>query len=285
MQKINPGDKISYFIFKNRIGKGGFGSVYKCTIEGSYNQKFAALKIVSNSNSRSIEIEKKILEEIQEGYPHFPKLYDAAQCLGPSLDDIMNDMEDRKFSKFTLVYIALQTLECIKQLHSFGIIHCDIKPSNFLLRTKDNSICLTDFGLSTHYMINNRHINFGNSKCVGTLDFQSIASHKELTLSRKDDLESWIYSLLYLRDKTLPWYHLETSEVVYKKMQSTKPLLNGWSPFDEIFNDIYNLRFKEEPHYDKYEQLLLKSIDDLKQEEKTLDWDVNDNQMTCCTIC
>ena len=208
MNRINEGDKISHFIFKKRIGKGGFGSVYKCIIEGGTNVRYAALKVVSTSDSKSIENEKKILEKIQGGYPHFPRLYDAAQCssfyyiaieyLGPTLDDLKRRMPDKKFTRFTLLYVALQTLECIQELHSFGIIHRDIKPSNFLLRTNNNSICLTDFGLSTPYLLKNRHIPLEQCKGVGTVDFQSLSSHKGITLSRRDDMESWIYSLLYL---------------------------------------------------------------------------------------
>lgn len=295
MNKIKNGDMIYRFIFKERIGKGGFGSVYKCAIAGSNNQEFAALKVVSNQDSKSIENEKKILENIQSGCPYFPRLLDAAQCssfyyiameyLGPSLEEINRRMNDIKFNDYTLAYIAVQTLKCIKELHSFGIIHRDIKPSNFLLRNDGKSVCLIDFGLSTHYIFNNRHILSESSKGVGTVDFQSLAAHRGTTLSRRDDMESWVYSILYLHDHTLPWAELDANEVFYKKKSSGKQLAAEFPPFNTIYNDIINLKFMEEPHYEKYERLLYKLVSKIPEDKQVLNLDeYKDKNASCCNI-
>ncbi|KAK8870279.1 hypothetical protein M9Y10_008157 [Tritrichomonas musculus] len=295
MCNIQPGDQISRFIFVERIGKGGFGSVYKCSIEGTQMKKFAALKVVSHQKSQTIENEKNILEEIQESYPLFPRFYDAARCssfyyiameyLGPSLDDIKLSLNEKKFNAFTIMYVASKTLQCIQDLHSYGIIHRDIKPSNFLLRNNDNSICLTDFGLSTHYVVNDRHIPFGSMKEVGTLYFQSLASHSNYTLSRKDDLESWIYTLLYLRDKTLPWMIPDNSAIPLKKRQTINGLIKDWEPFYEIYEDVMKLKFEEEPHYQKYVDLIDKALSEFTQEEMIYSWDNNNINVLCCSIC
>ena len=44
---------------------------------------------------------------------------------------------------------------------------------------------------------------------VGTALFASITAHKGKELSRRDDLESLVYTLLYLLIGTLPWKNID----------------------------------------------------------------------------
>ena len=41
-------------------------------------------------------------------------------------------------------------IKIVEYIHSKQIIHCDIKPDNFMI-SQDGDIILIDFGLSEHY--------------------------------------------------------------------------------------------------------------------------------------
>ena len=67
------------------------------------------------------------------------------------------------------------------------------------------------FGLSKYYIVDNNHIEFekNHSRC-GTLRYMSTNCHMKYLLSRRDDLISLSYSLIYLYLKNLPWKNIKT---------------------------------------------------------------------------
>lgn len=47
------------------------------------------------------------------------------------------------------IYLTIQMLESLKDMHQLGFIHRDIKPSNFVKRNKNCAdFCMIDFGLA-----------------------------------------------------------------------------------------------------------------------------------------
>lgn len=91
------------------------------------------------------------------------------------------------------------------------VVYRDVKPENFVLGLgKDAStFFVVDFGLSKPYLdwSGKRHMSVKKSNhCTGTARYMSLNAHRGLELSRRDDLESIGYVLLYiLRQGKLPW--------------------------------------------------------------------------------
>jgi serine/threonine protein kinase len=108
--------------------------------------------------------------------------------------------------KLSLSDIFVQMIEAVQEMHLAGYIHKDIKTDNF--RIMDNRVVLIDFGLAMTYNMNGKHLPRERYGLEGSMFFASIRAHQGYTLSRRDDLESVGYSILYLMNPDIsfvPW--------------------------------------------------------------------------------
>jgi serine/threonine protein kinase len=112
---------------------------------------------------------------------------------------------NRSFSLKTILIIADQLLERVELMHSRHLIHRDIKPENFVLdaghvKINGNNIFCIDFGLSKRYRDPRtlQHIPQREGRSLmGTPRYASINNHLGVEQSRRDDLESIGYVLVY----------------------------------------------------------------------------------------
>jgi len=91
-------------------------------------------------------------------------------------------------------------INLLEVFHSIGYIHRDIKPSNFVIGLDNDihKVFLKDYGITKKYICNNKHIPFLKKPMVGTARFASVNSHLEREIRRRDDMESFVYILIYL---------------------------------------------------------------------------------------
>jgi len=106
--------------------------------------------------------------------------------------------------------ISIQMVKLIEKVHEERIIHRDIKPDNFLIGGNENTkdaVYIIDFGLAKCFRNSEgEHIPYKDGKnLTGTARYASIATHKGIEQSRRDDLETIGHVLLYLLKGTLPW--------------------------------------------------------------------------------
>ena len=102
----------------------------------------------------------------------------------------------------------------IEQLHKHLFIHRDLKPENIAvgLNKRSSTLYLFDFGLSRQYADYRtlKHIQYSeNKKFTGTVRYASLRTHFGVEQSRRDDLESMGYILVYLAKGNLPWQGLD----------------------------------------------------------------------------
>ena len=129
-----------------------------------------------------------------------------------------------RFSLKTTLIIANQLIDRIEWIHSKNLVYNDIDANNFLvgLGKKADKIFVVDFGNcrkfvdgdDNHYFIGNEvdliknNIRFRSIHChIGKSNF---FNYKET--SRRDDLESLGYLLVYFLKGSLPWDTLEGDE-------------------------------------------------------------------------
>ena len=100
--------------------------------------------------------------------------------------------------------VAIQAIDRIEFIHSKYVIHRDIKPENFLLGKDNKSIIyLIDFGMARKYKSSRtgKHLKYSlTGKLFGTFRYLSYNASRGVEQSRRDDLESIGYMLVFLRN-------------------------------------------------------------------------------------
>uniref|UniRef100_A0A0N4ZSR7 Protein kinase domain-containing protein n=1 Tax=Parastrongyloides trichosuri TaxID=131310 RepID=A0A0N4ZSR7_PARTI len=213
--------------------------------EANINQ-FKALKAELNDvdGATGLKMEVKILKTMTKTYSdltHYATLgvalkkkrycYAIMTLLGRNLKSLVQSQPNKRFTKKTWLRICIQTLYGIKKLHEIGYLHRDIKPPNFAIGhsedvARSRIVHVLDFGLSRQFAARNKHDKFvfkAPRKVVdfrGTARYCSINIHFDKECGRKDDIWSWLFSMMDLYCGT-PWESLRGQEMEEFKMKTT----------------------------------------------------------------
>jgi casein kinase I family protein HRR25 len=156
--------------------------------------------------------------------------------------------------------LAEQLLNRIQTLHEHDFVHRDIKPDNFVLGlyTRETIVHMIDLGLSKRYRdpYSKIHIPYRDKKGItGTVRYASVNTHRGIDQSRRDDLESLGYLLVYFMRGQLPWQGVraQTRKMKYikigdAKMQTPAEELCRYCP-EEFATYITYVRCLQHPLY------------------------------------
>lgn len=286
-----------------RIGGGSFGEIY---LGVEPNGDKVAVKFERHgARCPQLRHEYKVYRELANCHGFCSVYFFGNQdnynvmvmdLLGPSLEDLFTKCS-RRFSLKTVLQLADQILERVDTLHSRHLIHRDIKPANFVIGLGDAgaTVYCVDFGLSKRYRHpkNLQHIPHRDGRSLtGTPRYASINNHLGVEQSRRDDLESVGYVLIYFLKGSLPWQGLKAKNaqkkyrMILDKKQgvSIAQLCQGCpSQFAEFLAYTRSLKFDAKPDI----PYLRKLFRDLYHSQgcasvgKLWDWDnINTDYMT-----
>jgi len=253
------------FLLSHRLAGGSFGEVYV----GSY---------VATNERVAIKIEKRTLKtpmllneyNLYHRLPRavgIPQVYwcGSNKHLHFMAMELLGATLKAPCAVLRVSNYAQQMLTRLEYLHSHGYIHRDLKPENFVLGVPHtataNTVYLLDFGLVKRYLDEQgRHIPLSRKEgIVGTPRYISTAVENKYESSRRDDLESLAYVLVYLIKGKLPWQNLKAP--VGRKREMVTGLKTNTTA-EELCVDLpegyttylkycRGLTFTETPNYDQ----------------------------------
>ncbi|MEM9887321.1 MAG: serine/threonine-protein kinase [Bacteroidota bacterium] len=240
------------FEIKKMIGQGGFGITYlghdrrldkKVAIKELYLQDYAV-----RSAAHEVVVEHFPEEEYVQAKARFLREARSLQHFdNPSIIKVLDVFEENNTAYLVMDYVAGKTLQAwvsehgkppisllnswlaqlniaLSSIHAKNIYHLDIKPDNLMIRDKDQSIVLIDFGLC-----------------------------KELEASGKLDLSQLAYSQHYsapeLREGTYQKYGQYAKMDVYSLAATLYYTLTGQKPisdFDEMRREMISKNIEEQ---------------------------------------
>uniref|UniRef100_A0A0N5BQ43 non-specific serine/threonine protein kinase n=1 Tax=Strongyloides papillosus TaxID=174720 RepID=A0A0N5BQ43_STREA len=264
-----------FVIFKELIGKGGFGKIYKIQI----STKELAMKVIDS------ERQLEILTLMSFCSPHEVSLFFSNKSLNdPPIVKFMGSGSftfDNNFFSYYIMPIYTETFgqfnkrklgnsECLidstfivmervyyalEYLNDKNIIHNDIKEDNILFKMYNtpSSSVIADFGSA------NYKPNLNEMEVKGTISFMSLDSH-ELKSTYRGDFLSSIFVMYNIFSK-LPWYGShDLNEVRDKKklfLDVSVLLINqlvDWNVSNFInflVENYFNLDILDKPNYQK----------------------------------
>ena len=233
---------FSKFRTIKKLGEGSFGKVYKA----EYNNEYFALKFENRTKGQTLlENEATIMTYLKGPNIPFIKSFGYSgdynilvmQLMDKSLEDIFN--KRKKFSVKTTCMLGYQMVTVLQYIHDL------------------------DFGLAKKYRSSRTLIQYPlikKKKLTGTARYASIHALEEWEQSRRDDLESVGYVLMYFLRGGLPWQGLKirSKEDRYKKIlnkkkeTSSEELCEGFpDEFRQFVEYTRNLEYTEQPDYDR----------------------------------
>ena len=256
------------------LTRGSYGSIYKG--ENIRTCEKVAIKIETKNRDKEEEDLTLLKREAQiylclENSKGFSQLkwfgsddnntYLIMNLLGDSLQQFKTKHE--KCSFIMVKEVGIQMIQRIQFLHSKGLVHRDIKPANFLFGLNNNVhiLYLIDFGFCKKYKLaNDKHILFkSTSNIIGTMNFISLNVHKKIEPSRRDDLESIIYILLYLLGEMV-WEKYKTDDIesILNLVECKQNIIYFIPDFlKQMLEYVRSLNFEDEPDYHFLIRLLL----------------------------
>lgn len=266
-----------------RLSVRGCGAVF---LAEDRNRKEYAVKVrtIFYKNAR-LSRERNILDRLYSADPtSFPKIFNyltvkrheflVMQCMGRSLQDVLEETPSRRLSKKSVLMFGIQAVRRLQTIHASGILHRDIKPANFVIRVHglEGIVSVIDFDISEIVGDWDTYNPYGPSPFCGTVQFAATEALLEKKPTRAGDLESLVYTLIVLFTGELPFFPSSTESIIHEAVQeqiaqrrekTVEELCLDFPGLTNFTNLVFSITKREEPNYNllvwELERVLLKN--------------------------
>ena len=266
-----------------KLSQGSFGKVFKA--ENIRTGEIVAIKTeVKSKEQKSLKMEAKIYQYLAntDGIPQL-KWFGATNNVNYLVTNLLEHSVTSLVKKYgrlsikTVLLLGTQMIERLEILHGHYLIHRDIKPDNFMINISDrtNKIFLIDFGFCKRYNYEGNHIEFKmNKTLIGTPNYVSLNVHKGCEPSRRDDLESCLYVMIYMLFGKFFSVNVNKDDPnPFKILILKKEQLTNIPRFLTVtINYVRTLRFEEEPDY-KY---IIRVFSEVLEEQREMEYEEDD---------
>jgi hypothetical protein len=225
---LHPTD-VAYgrFSVDKRLAWGGFSAVYKVIDLESQQELALKVESVSDRPCSMLAHEYSISQLFSSPFVcHTYGYFESDISCAVSMELFPNTLVDVRRKRINppplpmLINITLQCLQGLVTLHNAGIIHSDVKPSNFAFRIENNEyrVVIFDFGLS-QAQNEAADITAFRSRMTRNPRYVSLRFHSENVWDSRDDFISYIYTIAEVWKDALPWDGRTTAPLVFEVKQ------------------------------------------------------------------
>ena len=274
LPRPEEGDDVGGWKIGKPIGSGSFGAVFLT------DRDTKAIKLEVPTTRSQLLYEARIYQTLKD-MPGIPTMHDTGTSaqynflvmdrVGKDLQTLMQQHGGRLSRRAALV-VGCQGIQRLHDLHHRGILHRDLKPQNFSI--SNGTLYVLDFGLAKAFRTaSGDHIPVRSGKrLTGTPRFVSSNIHEGIEQSRRDDLISLVYLVVYLIQGSLPWQglkglkrkrkdrHSAVAEV--KKKIPPRELCGGLPGLTKVLETLLEMGFDDEPPYQYLVALLRSDMQD-----------------------
>jgi serine/threonine protein kinase len=236
----------------SKIGSGAFGSIYKG--ENVRTGEPVAIKVEPLKHETNLLKNEARIYQYLKGGVGIPQVkwfgvddannYMVINLLGESLQNNINTYGP--FSLLNAISIGIQMIERIKYVHECGLIHRDVKPDNFLfgLNEQQERLYIIDFGFCKK--CNNQQTPTTTTpkkmtSILGTPNYISISVHDYIEPNKHDDIESILYTIMYLSYGKLPWDIPDITNTEIRNMKHALLYGSGIETIPKIFTQFASI--------------------------------------------
>ena len=265
------GQVISECKVLEKVGEGGFGTVYKAIDQNL--QRPVALKVMLRSLTSNQEFVQKFIREAvtaaQLNHPNIVGIHkvdrDERRGLhylimefveGVTLSDLV--AEKGLLTVEDVLPLMLQSCDGLATAHEHNIVHRDIKPENLMV-TKAGSVKITDFGLAKSLSSDQK-----TTKVMGTPHYMSPEQFEGKAVDGRSDIYSLGVTFYYLMSNDRPYAGENTVQIIYSILtQDPKSLTEANDTVPPGLWKIIEKMIAKSPD-DRY-QTLRDTIEDLRK--------------------